>query len=43
MEYDVKTKSYGCWTGELAADPRTAAPVEATVSGCIGLADEFGS
>jgi hypothetical protein len=42
VEYLLSTHSYGCWSGRLVADPRTAAPVERTVSGCIGLADEFG-
>ena len=43
VEYALTTHSYGCWSASLAADPVTAAPVHHSVSGCIGLADMFGS
>jgi hypothetical protein len=41
--FAVTTHSYGCWSGTLAALPNTSQTLERSVSGCIGLADEFGS
>jgi hypothetical protein len=42
-EYVVTTHRYGCWSGSPVAARRTADPAEPSISGCIGLADEFGS
>ena len=41
--FAVTTHSYGCWSGTLATLPNTTQKLERSVSGCIGLADEFGS
>lgn len=42
VEYAVTTHSYGCWSGSPISRSGTADPA-AMVTGCIGLADEFGS
>ena len=42
VEYLVTTHRFGCWSGSRVALPRSANPVERSVSGCIGLADMFG-
>lgn len=43
VEYDLESHSYGCWSASLVSEPshigETLAP---TLSGCIGLTDEFG-
>jgi hypothetical protein len=41
--FAVRTHSYGCWNGTLAAQPNTSQTLKRSVSGCIGLTDEFGS
>ena len=43
IEYELTTHDYGCWSATRVALPAAATPVESMVSGCIGLADMFGS
>jgi hypothetical protein len=43
VEYAVTTHRFGCWSGSTVVMPSAGSPVERSVSGCIGLADMFGS
>ncbi len=43
VEYELTTHRLGCWSGSRVFLPRSAAPVERSISGCIGLGDMFGS
>ena len=43
VEYALTTHQYGCWSATRVGLPANDTPVERSVSGCIGLADMFGS
>lgn len=43
IEYALWTHDYGCWSGTRVAQPQGETPAATSVSGCIGLTDEFGS
>jgi hypothetical protein len=43
VEYALTTHPYGCWSATRVVLPADDSPVERSVSGCIGLADMFGS
>jgi hypothetical protein len=41
--YTLTTQRFGCWSASQVALPATSGKVDRSVSGCIGLADLFGS
>jgi hypothetical protein len=43
VEYALTTHRFGCWSGSRVATLSAGSEVDRSVSGCIGLADMFGS